>query len=241
MRERLGILISGNGTTMEEIIKASRAGEIPIDVACVIASTPAAGGIQKARRLGISEKDVVVVNLDEYRNSDHRVDQEHFGSVLLNELKSRDVTIVTQNGWLAITPPAVVREYNGALFNQHPGPQKETGRLYGLQPHAVMLYLAEKTKRNHGTEVIVHHVTERLDEGKVVGRIKIPEFLPGETTDTLYRRVLPLEHQLQITLLKQVVQGDVHEVSDEQTYIRTGEESLLVEARKYARRMYPQG
>jgi len=53
MRERLVTLISGGGTTMEQIIKACQSGEIPMDVAGVISSSPKAGGLEKARRLGI--------------------------------------------------------------------------------------------------------------------------------------------------------------------------------------------
>ena len=75
MKERLATLISGGGTTMQEIIRACQSGEIPLDVACVISSTPTAGGIEKARRLGIPDTDIVVVDPNEFRGDDKKIDQ----------------------------------------------------------------------------------------------------------------------------------------------------------------------
>lgn len=53
MGERLAILISGGGTTMEQIGIAYQKGEVPMDIACVIASKPNIGAREKAIRLGI--------------------------------------------------------------------------------------------------------------------------------------------------------------------------------------------
>ena len=52
-RLRLAILISGQGSNMLAIAAACRSGRIPADVAVVIADTPAAGGIERARALGL--------------------------------------------------------------------------------------------------------------------------------------------------------------------------------------------
>lgn len=89
MDERLATLISGGGTTMREIIKACQSGEIPMNIACVISSIPTAGGIEKARRLGIPEHDIVVVNPDDFRGEDEKVDQYGFGIQILHHLRKR--------------------------------------------------------------------------------------------------------------------------------------------------------
>ena len=235
MRERLATLISGGGTTMQAIIEACRSGEIPMDVACVIASTPTAGGMKKARDLGVSYKDIVVVEPDKFAN------QDAFGSELLGAMRKRGVTVVTQNGWLPLTPKSVIDEYKDKIFNQHPGPKRETRATHGVQPHAIMLYIARHTGRNNGTEVITHRVNEKWDDGSIVGSTPVPIEDINGSPETLQKRALPIEHRLQIALLQQVARGCVKEIKLQKQYIKLGEEYILFAARKFARREYPQG
>ena len=104
---------------MQEIVRACQSGEIPMDVACVISSTPAAGGIEKAHRLGIPDKNIIVIDPNEFRGDDKKVDSEGFGLKILKELRERGVTVVTQNGWLPLTPEVIIDKYPKTLFNQH--------------------------------------------------------------------------------------------------------------------------
>ena len=50
---RLGVLFSGGGRTLENLVDQSRGGTLPAEVAVAISSHPGAGGIERARRLGI--------------------------------------------------------------------------------------------------------------------------------------------------------------------------------------------
>ena len=241
MRERLASLISGGGTTMQEIVLACQSGEIPMDVGCVISSDPNAGGLKRAKDLGIPEKDIVVVNPNDFRGEDGKVDRWRFGIALLNELRPRGITVVTQNGWKPLTPKNVLEERDIQYFNQHPGPKKETRATHGMQPHAIMLYIARHTGRNNGTEVITHRVNERFDDGPTVGITPVPIYLPYDHPKRLQRRALKKEHKLQIELLKQVARGEVKEVFSETVYLMPEEEKILLEARRYARQKYPDG
>ena len=238
MAERLASFISGGGTTMEQIGLAYKRKEIPIKLVLVISSTPKAGGIEKAGKLGIPH---VVVNPDDFRGEDQEVDQEGFGLKLRERLRDKGVTAITQNGWLPLTPENVIDEYRDTIFNQHPGPKEVTGKTKGIQPHAIVLYIARHTGRNEGTEVITHRVTPKFDEGPTVGITPVPIHLPHDYAKRLQRRALPKEHQLRIELLKQLARGDVKEVSSPTQYIKPGEEKILRDARAYARKRYPEG
>lgn len=167
MKERLATLISGGGTTMREIIKASQSGEIPMDIACVISSSPTAGGIEKAKLLGVAEKDIIVVDPNDFRGSDKKVDLESFGLKILTELRSRGITVVTQNGWMPITPENVIDEYSDTIFNQHPGPIPEFGGkgMYGRRVHAARLLFTRITNRDSWTQAVVQRVRKELDQG----------------------------------------------------------------------------
>ena len=79
MRERLASFISGGGPTTQEIVRATQTGEVPMDIDCIISSSPTAGGIEKARKLGIPDRDIIVVDPNVFRGDDKKVDQEGFG------------------------------------------------------------------------------------------------------------------------------------------------------------------
>ncbi|PIQ69929.1 hypothetical protein COS55_00835 [Candidatus Shapirobacteria bacterium CG03_land_8_20_14_0_80_40_19] len=241
MKERLASLISGGGTTMQAVVEACQSGEVPMEVACVVSSNSSAGGMEKAKKLGIPDEDIIVVDPDTFRGSDGKIDQNGFGQAILRELRQRGTTVITQNGWLPLTPGIVIDEFPGMIFNQHPGSKKETRATHGIQPHAIMLYIARQTGRNLGTEVIIHRVNEKWDNGPTVAVARVPIDDVNEDPKILQTRALPVEHALQITFLKQLARGIVQEIFTETEYLRPGEEHILFEARKYAREFYPNG
>jgi len=242
MKERLATLISGGGTTMQEIIKACQSGEIPMDVVCIISSAATAGGIEKARRLGISDKDIIVVDPKEFRGDDKKIDQEGFGLRILKELKEHGVTVVTQNGWMPLTPEHIIDEYPDTMFNQHPGPIPEFGGqgMYGRRVHAARLIFTRMTKRDYWTEAIAQRVHRDFDQGEVVKSEQV-DILPEDTVDDLQQRVLPIEHRVQIDLLKDVAKGNVREVTMRGVLVYPGEEQTLFLAKRMARLLYPHG
>lgn len=241
-RERLASFISGGGTTMQEIVKACQSGEIPMDVACVISSTSTAGGIEKAHRLGIPDKDIIVIDPNEFKGNDKKIDQEGFGRRILKELKDRGVTVVTQNGWMPLTPELIIDAYPEMLFNQHPGPVPEFGGqgMYGRRVHAARLMFARATKRDPWTEAIAQRVHKNFDQGVVMKSAKVDIF-PDDTVDDLQKRVLPVEHRVQIALLKDVAQGTIHAVPGREPLVQPGEEKTLFMAKWAAKLLYPHG
>ena len=241
MQERLAMLVSGGGTPMQEMIKACQSGEVPMDVACVISSTPTAGGIEKARKLGLPEKDILVVNPDDFRGGNGKINQVGFGLAMLKVLHSRGVTVVTQNGWMPLTPEVIIDEYADTMFNQHPGPVPEFGGagMYGRRVHATRLLFTRMAKRDPWTEAIAQRVHRDFDQGALVKSIRV-EILPDDTVDDLQQRVLPIEHRVQIDLLKDIAAGKISEVKREPLLI-PGEEQTLLLAKRMARLLYPHG
>lgn len=217
---------------MEQIIKACQSGEIPMDVVCVISSNPDAGGLEKAKRLGISKEDILIISPE----------QEDFGVRILAELRARGVTVVTQNGWLPLTPEVVINEYPRAIFNQHPGPVPEFGGkgMYGRRVHAARLLFVRITKRDYWTKAIAQRVAKEYDQGVVLKSTRV-EILPEDTVDDLQQRVLPAEHRLQVELLKDFAQGSLQEITTREVLVRPGEEGTLSSVKRTARLLYPHG
>lgn len=197
MRKRLAILISDSGTTMQKMIEACQSGEIPRDIACIISSTPTADGIKRARLLGIPDKDIILINPDDFRGNDKKVDSDSFGLKILKGLKDHGATIVTQNGWMPRTPKHVIDEYSKTMFNQHPGPVPEFGGpgMYGKRVHAVRLLFTRMVKRDYWTEAIAQRVRGDFDQGAVVKSRRV-NIYPQDSVDDLQQRVLLAEHQV---------------------------------------------
>ena len=104
-----------------------------------------------------------------------------------------------------------------------------------------MLRFANLTGNPYGgTEVVTHRVVSGMDEGILVGTRHVPTY-PRDWPKRLQARALPVEHQLQIDMLNQFVTGSLVETAQEHNFMLPGEEKELREARKYARKLYPNG
>ena len=76
---KIALLISGGGTTMEAIIKACQSGVLNgVEPVLVIASSANAGGIEKAKKLGISDNDILIINPKSFEN------KGLFGEIIIN-------------------------------------------------------------------------------------------------------------------------------------------------------------
>lgn len=243
MKERLRIasLISGDGSTMEQIALACQNEAIRgVELACVIASKKSAAGIEKAKRLRVP---VYVIDPGNFKKADGSRDHAAFGETILDVLTENEIDNVTQNGWMPLTPENVIKFYNGHIFNQHPGPVPEFGGkgMYGLRVHAAVLYFHNAAGTvNPTTEVIAQHVDPEFDKGAVVKSAKV-EIKPNDTPETLQARALPIEHIVQIRLLQDLARGKLELVKRKTTYIRPGQERMLEEAKRKAIKNYPNG
>lgn len=226
---------------MEQMVLACKSGAVPMDVACVIVSKPTAEGMEKAHKLGIPDQDIVVVSPAHYKLSNGAKDPVAFGEALIEELQKRDVTVVTQNGWLPLTPKSVIEAYPGMFFNQHPGNPSVFGGegMYGRRVHAAALLYHRMTDSNPWTYPVAQRVHPEFDRGAVVRAEKV-DILPTDTVDDLQERVLPVEHKLQIELLRDIASGNVVEMETDTFFVDPHQKALAL-AKKLAVLLYPKG
>jgi phosphoribosylglycinamide formyltransferase-1 len=241
MKERLAILISGSGTTMEYIVRAVKTKKLALEIACVISSNPKAGGITKAKHLGINKRDIIVIDPKRFKQKNGKIDQNKFSLALLKVLKNHKVTIITQNGWLPLTPKKIITEYQNRIFNQHPGPVPDFGGkgMYGRRVHAAIILFRRMTGGQPWTEVVAQRVAKDFDQGSVVKKAKV-RILASDTVEDLQQRALPAEHKLQIKLLKDIIQNKVEE-SKTVSIVKEKEKKSLKLAKSMAALLYPNG
>ncbi len=170
------ILISGRGSNMEAIVKAAQNEAWPAKIAAVISNRPEAGGLDFAKSHGI-----------ETAVLDHRAykDRTSFDAKLVELIDSYKPDLVVLAGFMRILTGDFVRHYEGRLLNIHPS---LLPLFPGLHTHEQAL---EAGVSEHGATV--HFVTEALDHGPIVIQASVP-VLPGDTPDTLAKRVLKQEH-----------------------------------------------
>jgi len=240
---RIALLISGGGTTMEAIIEACQNGILKNKVipALVIASKENSDGIKKARNLGISNENILVINPKKFDNT------EKFGEKIIKECQKREVDFIGQYGWLVKTPENVINAFPDMIINQHPGPLDPNCNgdfggigMYGMRVHQTRLEFVRRTNRDYWTEATAHRVIANFDEGKIVKRKQIPIFR-DDTAEILQKRVLPEEYEVQIETLRDFADGNVTEFNRSEPLVQKGEENILEECKKIAIEKYPKG
>src|SRR5215813_3744537 len=108
-RARLAVLISGSGTTLQNLLDRIAAQTLPADVAVVVASRTEAYGLDHARRAGIP---ALVVARKAY------ADAERFNDAMHAALEPYAVDLVVLAGFLSLFVPRT--RYAGRVMNIHP-------------------------------------------------------------------------------------------------------------------------
>ncbi|MFQ6552091.1 phosphoribosylglycinamide formyltransferase [Aestuariibius insulae] len=189
MSLRVAILISGGGSNMTALAR-SMTGDHPARPVLVLSNVPGAGGLARAAAM-----DIPTVTLDHTAFRD----RESFEAALHDTLTKARPDLICLAGFMRILTPAFVGKWPGRILNIHPS---LLPKYPGLHTHARALAGGDS---HHGATV--HEVTADLDEGPILGQIRMP-IEPGDTPGTLAFRLLPLEHRLYPEVLRRVAQGD---------------------------------
>ncbi|HBG55379.1 MAG TPA: phosphoribosylglycinamide formyltransferase, partial [Ruminococcaceae bacterium] len=112
--------------------------------------------------------------------------QEEYDGALLALLEKNGIGLVVLAGFLTFIGPRVVERYRNRIINVHPSliPSFCGPGFYGLHVHEAALRRGVKV-----TGATVHFVNEVCDGGPIILQ-KAVEVLPGDTPQTLQRRVM---------------------------------------------------
>jgi phosphoribosylglycinamide formyltransferase 1 len=178
---RIAVLLSGEGTSLENLLERIEASEVPGQVVLVLASKAGAGGLARAQRRGIP---AVAVPRKQFR------DVKAFNDALHAELERHDPDLVLLLGFLS--PFELRGRYEGRTLNVHPAliPAFSGKGFYGERVHEAVL--ASGVKLSGAT---VHFVDEEYDHGPIVLQRSVP-VRDDDTPETLAARVQALEREL---------------------------------------------
>jgi phosphoribosylglycinamide formyltransferase-1 len=172
----VAVVISGRGSNMEAIARASLAPGSGYQVVRVIADRAEAAGLARAAALGIP---TAVVPVKQF------ADRAAFDAALAAEIESSGARLVALAGFMRILSSDFVQRFAGRLLNIHPS---LLPKYKGLDTHARAIAAGDS---HHGASV--HYVTAELDGGPVImqGRLRLRS---GDTPEAVSARVHTLEH-----------------------------------------------
>ena len=200
---RVAVLLSGNGTSLENLFEHMDRGEVPGEVCVVISSKAKAFGLERARRRGIPAIAVA--------RAEHP-DITAFNDALHAELAKHDVDLIALLGFLSLFE--LRGQYEGRVINVHPAliPAFCGHGFYGHRVHEAVLEAGVDT-----TGATVHFVDEEYDKGPILIQESVP-VQAGDTPDSLAERVQAAERRLVPQAIRLIAEGRV-QIEGSQTRI----------------------
>ncbi len=190
-RKRVVVFISGGGSNMLALLKATKAADYPAEIVGVISDKADAGGLAKAAAEGIATFAFVRKEF---------ASKEAHEEAILAQLEALSPDIICLAGYMRLLSGRFIQAYEGRIINIHPS---LLPLFPGLHTHQRAI---DAGMRIAGCTV--HFVTEGMDEGPVVGQAVVP-VLNNDTADSLAARVLTIEHQIYPQSLRLVAEGKV--------------------------------
>jgi len=177
---RLGVLLSGSGTTLQNIIDRSATGELPAEVAVVVSSREDAYGLVRARNAGIPG---FTVSTRRYRDVDER------SRAVTGILDRYEPDLVVFAGYMHLY--RVPLHFEGRIMNIHPAliPAFCGKGLYGHFVHEAVVASGVRV-----TGCTVHFVDNEYDNGPIILQ-RVVAVRQDDTPETLAERVQAEERE----------------------------------------------
>ncbi len=176
-KAKVACLLSGNGTTMSALLFASKLTDCPYEIVLVASNVPDAPGLKIAASEGIPT----------FARDHKGLSRESHEASMDAALRESGAEYLALCGYMRILTAGFVEGWAGRMVNTHPS---LLPKYKGLDTHQRAIDAGE---RFGGCSV--HIVTPELDGGPLLGQMPVA-ILPGDTADSLQRRVILAEYQL---------------------------------------------
>ena len=196
MRIRLGFLASGRGTNMQSIIDACKTGRLNAVPVVVISNNAGSMALERAGK----------ENLPAVHLSSRMVpDEDELDKRIAETLEQHGVELVVLAGYMKKLGPRLLTAYAGRVINVHPALLPKFGGkgMYGENIHRAVLAAGETE-----TGVTIHVVDDKYDSGPILAQRTV-KIEPGDTVETLGKRVLAVEHELYVDTIGEILEGKI--------------------------------
>src|SRR5436190_1910292 len=175
---RLAVLLSGGGTTLQNLLDRSADGRLPARVVLAVSSRAEAFGLRRAERAGV--RTAVVDRKD-------RASREEFSERIFALCREAGADLVCLAGFLQLIH--VPDDFLGQVMNIHPAliPAFCGKGFYGHHVHEAALAYGVKV-----SGCTVHFADNVYDHGPIILQRTVP-VLDDDTPDDLAARVFAVE------------------------------------------------
>jgi len=174
----LAVLLSGGGTTLQNLIDRTEAGKLNAKVRVVVSSRSDAFGLERAKRQGIAS---AVCPSRDYRDFDA------LSEAVWREVRKHPVDLVCLAGFMCFI--RVPEDFYGRMMNIHPAliPAFCGRGMYGHRVHEAVLKAGCKV-----SGCTAHFVDNEYDHGPIIVQRAVPVY-DTDTPDELAARVFEQE------------------------------------------------
>jgi formyltetrahydrofolate-dependent phosphoribosylglycinamide formyltransferase len=196
---RIGVLLSGEGTSLENLFEHIEAGKVPAEVVLVVSSKEDVGGLRRAERRGVP---AVAIPRKRHR------DQGEFNDLIHAELEKHGVEFVALLGFLSVFE--LRGKFEGRTINVHPAliPAFSGQGFYGKKVYDAVFEKGVKV-----TGATVHFADEEYDHGPIILQEAV-SVLEEDTYETLSARVQAAERRLVPEAIRLFAEGRL-EIDDQ--------------------------
>jgi formyltetrahydrofolate-dependent phosphoribosylglycinamide formyltransferase len=175
---RLGVLISGGGTTLINILNYINQGKLNAEIPVVISSRSTVKGVERAKNAGL--------NVEVIRKKDY-ADIKQFSKKIEEIFVAAKVDLVIQGGWLCLWK--IPARYKSKVMNIHPALLPSFGGkgMWGHHVHEAVLKAGCKV-----SGCTVHFCNNEYDSGPIIVQ-RTCLVMDDDTPDALAKRVFEQE------------------------------------------------
>ena len=181
MALKVAVLLSGSGTTLQNLIDRTRAHELDIEFVCVVSSRSDAYGLERARKHDIPAIPIVRTDYDSLAA---------FNTEIWDTVRRHGAELVVLAGFMSLL--VIPDDFENRVVNVHPAliPAFCGKGMYGHHVHEAVLEYGVKL-----SGATVHFANNEYDAGPIILQDTVP-VLDDDTPDTLAERVQAKEREL---------------------------------------------
>ncbi len=186
---KFAVFASGEGTNLQAIIDAVKAGDIKAELALVFSNKRNVGCLTKAKKAGIKTLCLI--------RDDYATPQSYDRDIVIH-LKDEGIDFVVLAGYMKILSSYFIKQFPSKVLNVHPSLLPSYKGAKGIKD--AFTYGAKVTG------VTIHFVDSRMDHGPIIMQesIKIKE---KDTLESLDEKIHSIEHRIFPKVIKMFVEG----------------------------------
>ncbi|MBQ3025176.1 MAG: phosphoribosylglycinamide formyltransferase [Spirochaetaceae bacterium] len=200
---QIAVLVSGGGTNLQALIdEESRLDkDCPYHIELVVSSTKNAYAIERSEKANIHTEiasPFSVMGKEVAQNASIEEKRLAVSNKVLELCKNHKIDAIVLAGFLTVLSGKIVDDFSGRIINLHPALLPKFGGvgMWGHNVHEAVLAAGETE-----SGCTVHLVDAGCDTGKILLQRKVP-VLPGDTPESLYARIAPVEHEAMVEGVK---------------------------------------